>query len=141
MYISIFPCRWGCAGNGGRRFWVSSCVAASLVSDDLTREVRGLLPAGHNAAVDGENDAGNETRLIGGEEKQRLGCTHRLAVTAERVHRLEGRQPSFHLLGREERAVHWRLDHRGCDRVHANLVGRQLDREVLDQRMESGVRR
>src|SRR5580704_18300358 len=102
MYISIFPCRWGCAGNGGRRFWISSCVAASLVSDDLSREIRGLLPAGHNATVDGENDAGNETRLIGGEKQQRFGCVRRLAIATKRVHCVEGRQHSFHLLGREE---------------------------------------
>ena len=113
---------------------------ASLVSDDRL-EIRRLLPAGHNAAVDGENDAGNETRLIGGEKQQRFGCIRRLAIAAKRVHCVEGRQHSFHLLGREERAEHWRFDYRGCDRVHANLVGCQLDREVLDQRMDAGVRR
>ena len=41
---------------------------------------RRLLPAGHNAAVNGENDAGNETRLIGGEKQQRFRCIRRLAI-------------------------------------------------------------
>src|ERR1700732_973887 len=61
---------------------------ASLVSDDRL-EIRRLLPAGHNAAVDGENDAGNETRLIGGEKQQRFGCIRRLAIAAKRVHALK----------------------------------------------------
>src|SRR5216683_2530138 len=76
---------------------------ASLVSDDRL-EIRRLLPAGHNSAVDGEHDAGNETRLIGGEKQQRFGCVRRLAIATKRVHRVEGRQHSFHLLGCEERA-------------------------------------
>jgi len=63
---------------------------------------RRLLPASHNAAVDGENDAGNETRLIGGEKQQRFGGIRRLAIAAKRMHCVESRQYSFHLLGRED---------------------------------------
>jgi hypothetical protein len=40
----------------------------------------------------GENNTGNETRLIGGEKQQRFGCIRRLAITAKRMHCVEGRQ-------------------------------------------------
>src|ERR1700723_66428 len=94
---------------------------------------RGLLPAGHDAAVDGENDAGDKTRLIGSEEQKRFRRIRRLAIAAERVHRLEGRQHGFHLLGRQERAEDRGLDNRWRYRVHADFERRQLDREVLDE--------
>src|SRR6266404_9127971 len=90
------------------------------------------LPAGHDAAVDWKNDASDEARLIRREEQQGLGDIGRLTVTAERVHRVEGRKYLGDLLGREEGVEHRRLNDRGCDRVHADLVGCQLDCEILN---------
>ena len=49
-----------------------------------------LLPPGHDAAVDGQDDAGDPVRLIRGEKQQGLGSVFRLAVAAEGMHRVEG---------------------------------------------------
>src|ERR1700731_4513547 len=91
------------------------------------------LSAGHDAAVYWKNDAGDEACLVRSEEQERLRRICRLTIAPERMHRVEGRKYGLHLLGLEERAVDWRLNHRRRDRIYANLVGSQLNRQIFDQ--------
>ena len=61
-----------------------------VLTSPLAAALGYLLPPGHDAAVDGQDDAGDPLRLIGGEKQQGLRSIFRLAVAAEGMHRVEG---------------------------------------------------
>ena len=68
-----------------------------------------------------------------GEEQHRLDDVRRLPAAAERVEPVDGLEHLLRLLRRHEALVGRRLDERERDRVDADAVRGQLEREVLGQ--------
>ena len=56
------------------------------------------------------------------------------------MHRVECRKHLSDLLVREEGVEHRRFDHAGRDRIHANVIGRQLYGEILSDPEEVEMR-
>src|SRR3954449_4908350 len=89
--------------------------------------------ARQHAAVDRERGAGDPARAVTGEEQDRLDDVPWPAVAAERVKAVDRVEHLARLLGAQEALVGGRLDERERDRVDADVLRRQLEREVLGQ--------
>src|SRR5216683_1266416 len=100
---------------------------------DARTECRRSLATGHDTAIYRQHDAGDEARLIRREEQKSLRSVRHLAVAAEWVKRIERRESSLDLLGSQEGVVDRRFDDRRRNRIHTDLVGCKLDREVFHQ--------
>ena len=103
----------------------------SWLGGGLDLGVEGRASAGHTPAVDRQGRTGDPAGLAAGEEEDRLDDVAGLAVAAERVEVVDRVQDLLGLVGREEALVRGRLDERERDRVDADALGRELEREVL----------
>src|SRR5215210_8464328 len=101
--------------------------------------LEGRAAAREHAAVDREGRAGDPGRLAAGEEEDRLDDIAGLAAAAERVEAVDRVEHLLRLVGREEALVGGRLHEREGDRVHADVLARQLECEVLGQRVATGL--
>jgi len=91
--------------------------------------------AGQHAAVDGQGRTGDPARAVAGEERDRLDDVARLPAAAERVEAVDGVEHLLRLLVGEEALVGRRLHERQRDGVDADVIRRELEREVLGQRV------
>src|SRR5712671_5550892 len=108
---------------------------------DVARRRSPLSGRGH-PAVDGKGGAGDERRLVGEEEERGAGDLLGPAGPAEGhravgalAHQLLPVQPRGGLLigARHENTQHRRVDRPGPDGVHPDLLGREPQRQALDE--------
>ena len=102
--------------------------------------VHGRAAAREHAAVDRQRRAGDPATAPPPARKRIASTTSAgLAAAAERVEAADRVEHLLGLLVGEEALVGGRLDERERDRVDADALGRELEREVLGQRVAAGL--
>src|SRR5436190_21252548 len=100
---------------------------------------RWSVAPGHDAAVDVPDGAGDPAGGRGQQEGDGVGQVAGGAGPAERVQAVEAVQGLHELVGRYEPLVDRGGDYGRCDRVDPDVVGAELDGQVVGQRVQPAL--